>query len=35
MPKESEKGLDVGVLKEVARTALVESLNDVSFFTPM
>lgn len=28
-PKESEKGLDVGVLKEVARTALVESLNDV------
>lgn len=31
VPLPVEKGLDVSVLKELAKSALVESLNDVSF----
>ncbi|WRT69548.1 uncharacterized protein IL334_006535 [Kwoniella shivajii] len=29
VPRPEEKGLDVGILKELARSALVESLNDI------
>ena len=29
MPAPVDKGLDVGILRELAKSALVESLNDV------
>lgn len=29
MPAPVDKGLDVGILQELAKSALVESLNDV------
>jgi hypothetical protein len=29
MPIPTDKGLDVGILRELAKSALVESLNDV------
>ena len=33
VPQPSEKGVEVGLLKELARSALVESLNDVCFLS--
>lgn len=33
VPAPSEKGLEFGVLKELASSALIESLNDVSKHT--
>jgi hypothetical protein len=34
VPAPTEKGLDVGVLRELAKSALIESLNDVSYPAP-
>ena len=31
VPVPTDKGLDVGILRELAKSALVESLNDVGY----
>jgi len=31
VPLPTDKGLDVGILRELAKSALVESLNDVGY----